>query len=256
MRRFWYFDVSVWSVDRKRYNSRLCQNSVFTPYCKDWEPVYPPNIFKRLQFPWIPLRYPQTPLRLLPDTPQISPGNMECQQTTTDAKKHCQTFSNSTCQFLGFFGDVCWRVLAFYVPQRCYGVIGGMFGGCLGESELNSWKLEVHKCVWGVYGFSILAVWSENTILAQPWMVRFFVNWPYWDIKIPKPPHISLPKMIGLGHFLQFLGSSERYYLLQLLLITLYTQQERRKCARFPFQKYITSWVFLASELQGDQKQL
>ena len=53
---------------------------------------------------------------------------------------------------------ICWRVLAFFVPQRCYGVIGGMFGGCLGESELNSWKLEVHKCVWGVYGFSILAV--------------------------------------------------------------------------------------------------
>ena len=33
MRRFWYFDVSVWSVDRKPYHSRLCQNSDFTPYC-------------------------------------------------------------------------------------------------------------------------------------------------------------------------------------------------------------------------------
>ena len=133
MRRFWYFDVSVWSVDRKPYHSRLCQNSVFTPYCKDWEPVYPPNIFKRLQFPWIPLRYLQTPLRLLPDTHQISPGNMKCQQTTTDAKKHCQTFSNSTCQFLGVFGSVCWRLLACHVPQRCHGVIRGMFGGVWGN---------------------------------------------------------------------------------------------------------------------------
>jgi len=224
MRRFWYFDVSVWSVDRKPYHSRLCQNSVFTPYCKDWEPVYPPNIFKRLQFRWIPLRYPQTPLRLLPETPQISPGNIKCQHTTTDAKKHTRLSQTAPVSFLGSLAmsvGVWWRMLACYVPQRCYGVIGGMFGGCLGESELNSWKLEVHKCVWGVYGFSILAVWSENTILAQPWMVRFSVNWPYWDIKIPKPPYKSFLKIIGLGHFLQYLGSLERYYLLQLLLITL-----------------------------------
>ena len=140
MRRFWYFDVSVWSVDRKPYHSRLCQNSVFTPYCKDWEPVYPPNIFKRLQFPWIPLRYPQTPLRLLPDTPQISPVNMECQQTTTDAKKHCQTFSNSTCQFLGVFGDVCWRLVA-YVGMLCS---TEMLWGYRGN-------------VWGVFGW----IWVE-----------------------------------------------------------------------------------------------
>ena len=30
------------------------------------------------------------------------------------------------------------------------------------------------------------------------------------------------PKMIGLGHFLEFLGSPEKNHLLQLLLITLY----------------------------------
>ena len=53
-------------------------------------------------------------------------------------------------------------------------------------------------------------------------MQYFFSIWSFWDIKIPKPPHKSFLKIIGLGHFLQFLGSSERYCLLQLLLITLY----------------------------------
>ena len=187
MRRFWYFDVSVWSVDKNR-TDQGCVKIVFSLHTARTEnPYTPPNLFKRLQFPWIPLRYLQTPLRLLPDTPQVSPGNMKCQQTKTDAKKHCQTFSNSTCQFLGVFGDVCWRLVA-YVGMLCstemlWGYRGNVWG-CLGESELNSWKLEVHKCVWGVYGLSILAVWSENTILAQPWMVRFSVNWPYWNIKI------------------------------------------------------------------------
>ena len=90
------------------------------------------------------------------------------QQMPRNTARLSQTAPVSFLGSLGMSVGVCWRVLAFYVPQRCYGVIGGMFGGCLGESELNSRKLEVHKCVWWVYGFSILAVWSENTILAQP----------------------------------------------------------------------------------------
>ena len=228
MRRFWYFDVSVWSVDKKPYHSGLCQNSVFTPYCKDWDLIYPPNLFKRLQFPWIPLRYLQTPLRLLPDTPRYPQGTWNANRQQQMPRNTARLSQTAPVSFLGSLAvsvGVCWHLLACHVPQRCCGVIRRMFGGCLGEAELNSWKSEAHKCVWGVYGFSILAVWSENTILAQPWMVRFSVNWPYWDIKIPKPPHISLPKMIGLGHFLQFLGSSERYYLLQLLLIALYCRK-------------------------------
>ena len=46
--------------------SKLCLNIVFAPYCKDWEPTYPPNASESLQFLWIPLRYPS-------DTPQTSP---------------------------------------------------------------------------------------------------------------------------------------------------------------------------------------
>ena len=63
--------------------------------------------------------------------------------------------------------------------------------------------------------------WSHHTILAQHWNARFFSTWSFWDIKIPKPPHKSFIKIIELDHFLYFLGSSERYYLYQLLLITL-----------------------------------
>ena len=79
----------------------------------------------------MPLRYPQTPLRLLPDTPRISTGNMKCQQTTRDAKKHCQTFSNSTCQFPWGL----WRCLLASAGMSCsLGISGGCLGGVWGLS--------------------------------------------------------------------------------------------------------------------------
>ena len=163
---------------------------------------------------------PDTP-KHSPDNPMASLRNMTCQQTPTDTAKDPKKLTGAVWESLAMFLGICCCLLAFHVPRGYLGGVWEESEGCLGVSEWYSWKLEALEYVWGVYGFSILAVWSENTILAQPWMVRFSVNWPYWDIKIPKPPHISLPKMIGLGHFLQFLGSSERYYLLQLLLIAL-----------------------------------
>ena len=42
-----------------------------------------------------------------------------------------------------------------------------MSGGCLGVSEWYSWKSEALGCVGAVSGLSVLAVWSQNTILAQ-----------------------------------------------------------------------------------------
>ena len=69
-----YFDVSVWSDEKKMGRSGLCQNNVTAPYCKDWEARYPPNTSERLRCPRIPLRYPQTPNRHPPDTQQISLG--------------------------------------------------------------------------------------------------------------------------------------------------------------------------------------
>ena len=35
---FWYFEVSLWSGEKKSCLSRLCQNNVMAPYCKGWEP--------------------------------------------------------------------------------------------------------------------------------------------------------------------------------------------------------------------------
>ena len=76
---------------------------------------------------------------------------------------------------------------------------------------------------WGLGLCWIEPCWSKPTILVQHWNARFFSTWLFWDIKIPKPPHKSFLKIIGLCHFLHFLGSSERYCLLQLLLTTLYS---------------------------------
>ena len=45
MRRFWYFDVSVWSGEQKLWYFGLCQNGVLAPYCKDWEWVRPIFLF-------------------------------------------------------------------------------------------------------------------------------------------------------------------------------------------------------------------
>ena len=70
--------------------------------------------------------------------------------------------------------------------------------------------------------YRVESCWSQPTNLVQHWNVKKILTWSFWDIKIPKQPHKSFLKITGLGNFLHFLGSSERYYLLQLLLITLY----------------------------------
>ena len=133
MRRFWYFDVSVWSLVRwkKLCLLGLCQISVLA-HCKDSEPRYPPNTSKRLRFPWIPLRYPQTPPHIPQTPPQTSPGSTTCKQTTTDANWHRQTYSNSNCQCPGVSGSVCSRLLACCVPWRCLGCVCGVCGGVRG----------------------------------------------------------------------------------------------------------------------------
>ena len=53
----------------------------------------------------------------------------------------------------------------------------------------------------GVSGLSVPAVWSRNTLLSQPWNTRIFCTWYILDIKIPKPPNRSFPKIIGFVHF-------------------------------------------------------
>ena len=70
--------------------------------------------------------------------------------------------------------------------------------------------------------WAIMGGKHHHTILAQHWKARLFSTWIFWDIKISKPPYVSLPKIIGFCHFSWFLGLSERNYKSQSLLITLY----------------------------------
>ena len=155
-------------------------------------------------------------------------GNITWQHTHTDANKHrqrpqetdrrCLRKSGSVSLHLLVVG-VCWH---FMFPGDIWGVSGrSLWGVWRYLSGIHGNWRRLNK-FGGVYEVSVLAVWTENTILAQSWMVWFFVNWPYWDIKIPKPPHIRFLKMIGLYHFLQFLGLPEKNYLWQSLWITLY----------------------------------
>ena len=71
-------------------------------------------------------------------------------------------------------------------------------------SEWGSWKSEAIGCVWGISGFASLAVWSQNTILAQPWKAWLVFIWLYWDIKKSKCPYLSSTKMVGFCNFFVF----------------------------------------------------
>ena len=60
---------------------------------------------------------------------------------------------------------VCWHVM---FTGDALGVSGGCLGGVWGHLEWHSFKSEVLGCVWGLSGFSVPAVWSQNTNLANP----------------------------------------------------------------------------------------
>ena len=108
---------------------------------------------------------------------------------------------------LGMSWGVWGRVLVYLGGiLRCQNCLG-VFGGYLRVQSMQDWAVLKPTHHFG------------KTV---KWKICF--TWSLWDIKIPKPkpPHKSFLKIIGLGHFLHFLCSSERYYLLQLLWITLY----------------------------------
>ena len=118
--------------------------------------------------------HPQTPPRHPPDTPQTAPGNTTCQQRTTDANRHHQTYSNSTSQCLWVSGSVwqcllasvgvCWHVM---FPEDALGVSGGCLGGVWGHLSgihLNQRRLDVFGGYLGSqslqYGAKIL-IWQS-----------------------------------------------------------------------------------------------
>ena len=109
-----------------------CQNGVLAPYCKDWEPRYPPNTSKRLQFLWIPFRYHQTPPRHPTETSKTFQGNITCQKTPTDTARHPKTMTGSVWVCLVVLIGVYCCLFACRVPWRCLWDVWGMCLGCLG----------------------------------------------------------------------------------------------------------------------------
>ena len=91
-----------------------------------------PDTPKHIRVPLISMNItqtPQIPTRHPPDTHQTSPGSRRCQQTTTDANRHLQMYSNSTCQCLLVSGAVC-LCLLLSVGISCS---LEMSGWCLGD---------------------------------------------------------------------------------------------------------------------------
>ena len=138
---FWYFDVSVWSDEKKMGLSGLCQNSVTAPYCKDWEPRYPQKAFECLPFQKYHLDTPRCLPQHPPYTPKRSPENTRHQQTTThnnrrqqtqrDSFRHPKTLTFAVWLCLAVFVGFCCRLLASRAPWRYLGGVWGMSGGCL-----------------------------------------------------------------------------------------------------------------------------
>ena len=99
---FWYFDVSVWSDEKKMGFSRLCQNSVTAPYCKDWEAP------KRIWASPMSMNITQIP----PDTHQTSPRHPPdiWRKAPTDNNRHKEAASDIQRHWQVVF-ECVWRCL-------------------------------------------------------------------------------------------------------------------------------------------------
>ena len=172
---FWYFDVALWSNEKKTRAFSGCAKIVMPLHTAGTENPETPNTSKCLTYPWISLRHPQTPTRHPPDTPQAFPGSRRCQQTTTDTTRHKtkqnrqpHTPKETDKSSLSTSGGVCWSLFSSVsISVGIWGYLNGIHGNWR-RSEFSR----------GLSGFSVPAVWSRNTILAQPWQTRLVFIWP------------------------------------------------------------------------------
>ena len=115
---------------------------------------------------------------------------MTCQQTTTDAKGHCQTYSNSIWHCLWVSGSVCWRLLAFCVRWRCHKLVLGMSGGVWGISEgylrdiYKNWRRS--NVFWGYVGSQSFQYGAKSLFRHSPERQNFFhlTLVRHWNIKM------------------------------------------------------------------------
>ena len=132
MRRFWYFDVSVWSDEKKLCPLVLCQNGVLAPYCRTENPDTPNTYPSASDFHEYHSDTPRHP----PDIPQTPPRHLlgaqhakRRQQTTIDTARHTQTAPVSVLGCLAVSIRVCWHVV---FPGDVWGVSVGCLGGVRG----------------------------------------------------------------------------------------------------------------------------
>ena len=139
MRRFWYFDVSVWSVDKNR-TDQGCVKIVFSLHTARTENPYTPQTYSSAsnfhEYHSDTPRHPSGSSQTPPDIPrenEMPTDNKRCQETLPDFLKQHLSVSWGL-----------WQCLLACVGMSCsaempWGYQGNVWG-CLGESELNSWK--------------------------------------------------------------------------------------------------------------------
>ena len=190
-----------------------------------------PNTSKHIRAPSISINITQTPPKKTPDISQTPTRHLQGagdanrqKQTQPDTNRQPQTPEDTDKCCLSTYGGVCWRLLlsvgiscSLEMSRGCLGDVWWVSGGIW----MIFMEIEGARICLGVSGFSVSAVWSRNTILSQPWNERIVYTWDILDIKIPKPPDIRFPKIIGFVQFLIFLVPSEKYYKSQSLWITL-----------------------------------
>ena len=130
MRQFWYFDVSVWSDEKKLCLLELCQNGVLAPYCRTENPDTPETYPSASDFHEYHSDTPRHP----PDIPQTPPRHLlgaqhanRRQQTPIDTARHTQTALSVSWGV--------WRCLFASVGMLCSLEMSGV-------------------CLWDVWGVS------------------------------------------------------------------------------------------------------
>ena len=146
----------------------LCQNGVLAPYCRTENPDTQKTYPSASDFHEYHSDTPRQP----PDIPQTPPRHLQGarnanrrQQTPIDTARHTQTAPVSVLKCLAVSVGICWRLLACFVPWRC---LGGCLWDIWGLSGVVFMDIRgAWMCLGGIWVLSP-AVWSQNTILAQP----------------------------------------------------------------------------------------
>ena len=131
-----HFDILMFQDGpaKKLRVSGLCQNNVTAPNCKDWNSRYPSNMSECLQFPWIPLRYPQTSPKHPPDISRelkISTDDNRRQQTPPDTLGYWQVLFEyvwyTALKPVTFFAGPFWNIKISKCPYKRFTKIIGLW---------------------------------------------------------------------------------------------------------------------------------